>query len=297
MTGQILIQQLFNALSLGSIYALLALGLAVVFSILGLLNFAFGEIITVTAYTMVLLVSTGVPFLAAAPIGVLAGVLMSVFTEFVAFRPLRRAPAYAVVFSSFAVSLLVQAFIRNVVSPRPQGLAVPSWLDQVITIGGVRFPALSIVTIVIAVISMIALTALLQKSRHGLAMRAAAEDFQATRLMGAQAGRLILLAFAVSGTLAGIAGVLWIAKTGSATPDMGFNPLLQAFVAVVLGGMGSLRGAVVGGFALAFVEVGLQIFLPGDLVPYVQAISLLVVIVVLYVRPQGFARKVEERVA
>jgi branched-chain amino acid transport system permease protein len=297
MTAQILIQQLFNALSLGSIYALLALGLAVVFSILGLLNFAFGEIITVTAYTMVLLVSLGIPFLAAAPIGILAGILMSVFTEFVAFRPLRRAPAYAVVFSSFAVSLLVQAFIRNVVSPRPQGLAVPAWLDQVVTIGGVRFPALSMVTIVIAIISMIALTALLQKSRHGLAMRAAAEDFQATRLMGAKAGSLILLAFAVSGTLAGIAGVLWIAKTGSATPDMGFNPLLQAFVAVVLGGMGSLRGAVVGGFALAFVEVGLQIFLPSEFVPYVQAISLLAVIVVLYVRPQGFARTVEERVA
>jgi branched-chain amino acid transport system permease protein len=297
MTAQLLIQQLFNALSIGSIYALLALGLAVVFSVLGLLNFAYGEIITVTSYTMVLLVSMGVPLLAAAPIGVIAGILMSVFTEAVAFRPLRKAPAYAVVFSSFAVSLLVQAFIRNVVSPRPQGLAVPAWLDQVITIGGVRFPALSLVTIVIAVLSMIALTALLQKSKHGLAMRAAAEDFEATRLMGAKAGRLILLAFAVSGTLAGIAGVLWIAKTGSATPDMGFNPLLQAFVAVVLGGMGSLRGAVAGGFALAFVEVGLQVFLPREFVPYVQAISLLVVIIVLYVRPQGFARRVEERVA
>ena len=113
----------------------------------------------------------------------------------------------------------------------------------------------------------------------------------------AQAGRLILMAFAISGALAGIAGVLYIAKTGSATPDMGFNPLLQAFVAVVLGGMGSLRGAVAAGFALAFVEVALQVFLPREFVPYVQAITLVVIIVVLYFRPQGFARRIEERVA
>lgn len=297
MTAQLIIQQLFNALSIGSIYALLALGLAVVFSLLGLLNFAYGEIITVTSYTMVLLVGIGVPLLAAAPIAVVAGVAMAIFTELVAFRPLRKAPAYAVVFSSFAVSLLVQSFIRNVVSPRPQGLVVPVWLDYVVNIGGVRFPALSIVTIVIAVVAMLALTALLQKSKHGLAIRAAAEDFQTTRLMGAKAGGLILFAFGISGVLAGIAGVLWIAKTGSATPDMGFNPLLFAFVAVVLGGMGSLRGAVAGGFALAFIEVALQVFLPSDLVPYVQAITLLVIIVVLYFRPQGFARQVEERVA
>lgn len=297
MTVEVLIQQLFNALSIGSIYALLALGLAVVFSLLGLLNFAYGEIITVTSYSMVLLVALGMPLLAAAPIAIVAGVLMSMFTELVAFRPLRKAPVYAVVFSSFAVSLFIQAFIRNVVSPRPQGLVVPPWLDQVIEIGGVRFPALSVVTIIVAILAMLALTALLQKSRHGLAIRAAAEDFQTTRLMGAKAGGLILMAFAISGVLAGIAGVLFIAKTGSATPDMGFNPLLQAFVAVVLGGMGSLRGAVAAGFALAFVEVALQVFLPREFVPYVQAITLAVIIVVLYFRPQGFARRIEERVA
>ncbi|MBR22149.1 MAG: branched-chain amino acid ABC transporter permease [Leifsonia sp.] len=297
MTGEVLIQQLFNALSIGSIYALLALGLAVVFSLLGLLNFAYGEIITITSYSMVVLVATGVPLLAAAPIAIVAGILISMLTELVAFRPLRHAPVYAVVFSSFAVSLLIQSLIRNVISPRPQGLAVPAWLDYVIDLGGVRFPALSVVTIVVAVLAMLGLTAMLQKSRHGLAIRAAAEDFQATRLMGAQAGRLILMAFAISGALAGIAGVLYIAKTGSATPDMGFNPLLQAFVAVVLGGMGSLRGAVAAGFALAFVEVALQVFLPREFVPYVQAITLVVIIVVLYFRPQGFARRIEERVA
>ncbi len=297
MSAELLVQQLLNALSIGSIYALLALGLAVVFSVLGLLNFAYGEIVTVTAYTIVLLVQVGVPLGVAALAGLVGGVTTSLVTELVAFRTLRRAPAYAVIFSSFAVSVIIQSLIRNVISPRPQGLAVPAWLDQVISVGGLRFPLLSLVTIVIAAIAMIALTAFLQRSRHGLAMRAAAEDFSTTRLMGARAGSLISLAFAISGLLAAVAGVLWIARVGSATPDMGFTPLLQSFIAVVLGGLGSLRGAVIGGFALAFVEVALQVFLPSGYVSYVQALTLVIVIVVLYVRPQGFARRLEERVA
>jgi branched-chain amino acid transport system permease protein len=271
--------------------------LAVVFSVLELLNFAYGEIVTVTAYTIVGVMNVGLPFLAAVPVGIAAGVAMSLLTELIAFRPFRRAPRYTVVFSSFAVSALVQSLIRNVISPRPQSIVVPQWLDRVITIGGVRFPVLSLITIVIAVLAMTVLTLWLQRSRRGLAMRAAAEDFEATRMMGAKAGSLIRLAFAISGLLAGIGGVLWIARTGSATPDMGFTPLLQAFVAVVLGGMGNLRGAVVGGFAVAFVEVGLQVFLPDAFVPYVQAFTLLAVIAVLYVRPQGFARLVQGRVA
>jgi branched-chain amino acid transport system permease protein len=297
MSGDLLLQQLFNALSLGSIYALLALGLAVVFGILGLLNFAYGEIVTVTAYTVVILVGLGWDVTAAGLAGIVAGVATSLVTELIAFRTLRRAPAYAVIFSSFAVSVIIQSLIRNVISPRPQGVSLPGWLDRVVTLGGIRFPVLSIITIVIAGVAMVALTAFLQRTKHGLAMRAAAEDFPTTRLMGARAGRLISLAFAVSGLLAGIAGVLWIARTGSATPDMGFNPLLQSFVAVVLGGMGSLRGAVLGGFALALIQVALQVFLPSGITAYVQAFTLLLVIVVLYIRPQGFARSIEERVA
>lgn len=297
MSIQTLLQHVLNALSIGSIYALLALGLAVVFSVLRMLNFAYGEIVTAAAYTIVGCMALGLPFLAAAPVGVAAGVVMALVTELVAFRPFSSAPRHTVVFSSFAVSLLVQSMIRNFISPRPKGIVVPRWLDRVLVVGGMRFPVLSLITVAIAVVAMTVLTAWLQRSRHGLAIRAAAEDFEATRLMGANSAALIRVAFAISGLLAGIGGVLWIARTGSATPDMGFTPLLQAFVAVVLGGMGNLRGAVVGGFAVAFVEVALQVFLPDALVPYVQALTLLAVITVLYVRPQGFARQVQERVA
>ncbi|WP_425944333.1 branched-chain amino acid ABC transporter permease [Ornithinimicrobium sp. W1665] len=290
-------QQLINALSLGSIYALLALGLAVVFSVLGLLNFAYGEIVTVTSYGVVLCVAAGAPLFLAVVVGFTLGALTSLVTEAVAFRPMRRAPAYAVVFSSFAVAVIIQATIRNVISPRPQGIAVPAWLDRVLSLGTIRVPVLSLITIAIAAVAMVALSALLQRSRHGIAMQAAAQDFQATRLMGAKAGNLIRLAFLISGVLAAVAGLLWVMRVGSATPGMGFTPLLQAFVAVVLGGLGNLRGAVAGGFALAFLEVSLQVFLPNSLVPFVQAITLTLIIVLLYFRPHGFGRRVEGRLA
>jgi branched-chain amino acid transport system permease protein len=297
MTIETLIQQLMNALSLGSIYALLALGLAVVYSVLGLLNFAFGEIVTAAGYTLVLLVETGVPLWLAALAGLVAGVIVSLLTELVAFRPLRRAPAYAVIFTSFAVSLIIQSLVRTVISPRPQGVAMPHWVDAVVTLGAIRFPLLSVVTIVIAIAAMLALSAVLGRSKHGVAMRAAAEDFETTRLMGASANNLIRLAFLISGVLAGVAGLLWIARTGSATPEMGFNPLLHAFVAVILGGLGNLRGAVIGGFALAIIEVLLQVLLPQTLVPYVQALTFTVVVIVLYARPHGFTKAVEGRLA
>lgn len=296
MSAEYLTQQFVNAMGLGAIYALLALGLAVVFQVLGLLNFAYGELITITGYTMFLFSPT-VGLWPSAAFGVLSAVVLSLLIQLVAFRPLRGAPAHVVIFASFAVSMLIQALIRNVISPRPKGIAVPSWLDRVWAVGSFRFPVLSLITFVVAIAAMFALTLFLGRTRQGLAIRAAAEDFAITRLMGVSAGRMVVLAFALSGLLAGIAGVLWIARTGSVSPSMGFNPLLQSFIAVVLGGLGNLRAAIAGGFALAFIEVGLQTFLPQGAVPFTAALTLIVVVAVLYLRPQGFSKLAAERVA
>lgn len=297
MSPELLVQQLLNALSLGSIYALLALGLAVVFSVLGLLNFAYGELVTVVGYTMYVLLGMGVDFWLSALAGAVLAVGFSLLTELIAFRPLRGAPAYAVIFASFAVSVIVQSLIRNFISPRPEGVSVPSWMDGVLLLGSLRVPVLSLITIGLAAVAMVTLTWVLQRTRYGLAIQASAEDFRITRLMGARAGQMMSLAFVVSGVLAGIAGFLWVARTGSLTPTMGFTPLLESFIAVVLGGIGSLRGAVVGGFALAFIEVALQVFLPAAIVPFTAALSLLAVVAILYLRPQGFSSKIAERVA
>lgn len=293
MSFQELIQQLVNALSLGSIYALFALGLAVVFSVLGLLNFAYGELVTVAGYAMMMLSRRGMPFwvmvLGAVPFAVLTSMAM----EFVAFRPLRKASPVVRLFSSFALAVIIQNLIRQVVSPRPQGVPVPEFFNDALSIGSIRIGVLPLITTGIGAACLVALTFFLRRSRAGLAMRAASQDFTVTRLMGVRANRVISLAFAISGALAGVAGVLWVSRRTSVHPTMGFGPVLKAFVATVIGGLGNLSGAVLGGFFLGFLEIALEVALPGVVRPFLDAIALSVVVAVLYFRPQGLLGRAE----
>jgi branched-chain amino acid transport system permease protein len=284
---QEIVQHTINAISLGSLYAVLALGLAMVFSVLGLLNFAYGELLTITGYAMWALLEAGAPFALAAVLAIVAATAASLIMELVAFRPLRGASFIALLFSSFAVAVIVQNVIRQAISPRPKGLSVPSFFDEVIRIGSIRISLLSLVTLAVGMSALVVLAAFLQRSRWGLAMRAAATDFEVTRLMGAHANRVIALAFGVSGVLAGIAGVLWVSRSGVVTPDLGFTPILTAFVAIVIGGLASLRGAMLGGFAVAALEIFLQAYLPSGARPFTSALVLTAVVAVLYVRPGG----------
>lgn len=288
------VQQLVNALSLGSIYALLALGLSMVYGVLGMLNFAYGELVTIAGYSMLAATSLGAPFIVVALVGVIAAGIASVLMELVAFRPLRDASFVSLLFTSFAVAQLIQGAFRQAVSVRSRGIPVPELFDEAVQLGPVRISALSIITASIGAISLVSLTTFMRRSRSGLAMRAASQDFTTARLLGVRANRVISLAFLISGILAGIAGVLWIARTTSVNPTTGFVPVIQAFIASVIGGLGNLRGAVLGGFFLGTLEVFLQALLPGSLLPYAQAASLLIVVAILYVRPQGlFGQRVE----
>jgi branched-chain amino acid transport system permease protein len=293
MTIEELLQQLVNALSLGAIYAMFALGLAVVFSVMGLLNFAYGELVTVAGYTMLLLAREGLPFWVMAPAAVAAAVVVSVVMELVAFRPLRSATPLVRLFTSFAVAVIIQNLIRQLISTRPQGVSIPAFLQETIRIGSIRIGVLPLVSAIVGLASLLALSAYLTRSTGGLAMRAAAQDFTVSRLMGVRADRVISLAFAISGALAGIAGVLWVARRTSVAPTMGFDPVLTAFVATVIGGLGNLAGAVAGGFFLGFLEIALVVALPGVVRPFVDAIALTVVVMILYFRPQGILGRVE----
>ncbi len=287
MSVRELIQQLVNALSLGSIYALLALGLSVVYGVMGMLNFAFGELVTITGYTMYFVSGGNESFLLMAVVGIAIATISSMGMELIAFRPLRDASFLTLLFTSFAVSQIIQNLFRQTVSPRPKGVPVPDLFNEAIRIGDIRIGVLPLITLVVGIASLVLLTLFLRRSRAGLAMRAAAQDFPTARLMGIRANRVISLAFAISGLLAGIAGVLWVARLTSVSPSMGFTPILQAFIASVIGGLGSLSGAVVGGFFLGFLEVFLQATLPSALVPFAQALALLAIVAILYVRPQG----------
>jgi branched-chain amino acid transport system permease protein len=283
----IFLQQILNAISLGGIYALLALGLAVVFSIVSLINFAHGELMTVAGYGLFFAVAAQVPLPLALLIGVAMAALAAMLTERLAFRPMRKADPTALLLTSFAVSAILRVLFQNGISARAKPVPLPPALSGTIDIGFARLGTVPLVSILITALSLVALTVFLNRTTLGKAMRAAAEDFQVLRLMGIRANRVIAVAFAVSGILAGISAALWVAQRGSVDPLMGFVPVLKAFVAAVIGGLGSLSGAVAGGFALGILEVLFQAFLPEAALPFRDAFVLGVVVLILLWRPDG----------
>lgn len=287
------LQQALNALALGGTYALLGLGLAVVFSVLGLINFAHGELMTLTGYGIFYALLAGLPFPIALLIGVLIATIAAVLMERIAFRPVRNASGTTMLLTSFAVSTILHILFQNLISARPKAIAVPESLTGAITLGGMQIGLIQLLSILITALSLLALTLFLRRSLLGIAMRAAAEDFNVARLMGVNANLVISTAFAISGLLAGVAGILWLFQRGSVDPLMGFLPVLKAFIAVVLGGLGSLSGAVIGGFILGIIEVALRAYLPDSILAYRDAISLTLVILVLFFLPQGIVPRRE----
>ena len=287
MPLDLFIQQLVNALSLGGIYALLALGLAVVFSIIRLINFAHGEIMTVGGYGVFFSLLLGWPIPAAIVVGISMSIIAAVAMERLAFRAMKDASVVSLLITSFAISEILKVLFQNGISARPKPIALPSELSGSYEVGGIVIGVIPTLSIAITLISLAVLTAFLKRTTTGLAMRAAAEDFDMVRLVGVRAGGVVAAAFALSGLLAGIAAVIWTAQRGSVDPLMGFFPVLKAFIATVLGGLGSLSGAVLGGFVVGAIEVFSQAFLPESLSPYRDAIVLGSVILILLVRPEG----------
>ncbi len=290
------IQQLINAVSLGGIYALLALGLAMVFSIMGLVNFAHGEIMTLAGYSMWFVIvqfGTPLPIVMVAALG--SAMVTALLMERIAFRPVRGASAATMLLTSFAISIFLQTVFSNVISPRPRGVQLPTQLSQAIPLFGVSVGVIQLTAIVMVLASLALLTLFLRRTTLGISMRAAAQDFPVARLMGIRADGVVATAFAISGLFAGVAGFLWVAQHGSVQPTMGLTPVIKAFIAAVMGGLGSLPGAVIGGFVLGFIEITLQAFLPQAALPFADAISLTIVIGVLLWRPQGLLGSVSDR--
>lgn len=282
-----LIQQCVNALSLGGTYALLALGLAVVFSVLGMINFAHGEILTIAGYTVFFSIISAVPPILIIPLALLVAMASAAMMERIAFRPLRGANPTSLLITSFAVSGILQMLFQNLISARPRPVPIPAALTGAFNVGPFHIGVIQSLSI-FATFAMVGfLTLFLKRTMLGIAIRAAAVDFPTTRLMGLRANRVILAAFAISGLLAGVSGLLWIAQRGSVDPLMGFLPVLKAFIAAILGGIGNLTGAVIGGFFLGAIEIGLQAVLPESVQPFRDAIALSLVVLVLLYRPQG----------
>jgi branched-chain amino acid transport system permease protein len=281
------VQQGINALSLGSTYALLALGLAMVFSILGLINFAHGELVTIGGYTMWTLFDRGLPWPAVLVLTLVATTLAAVAMERIAFRPLRGASIVTLLITSFAISFFIQVAFQIFVSAEPQGIEVPSWTDTTWRVGDTSIAAVKVVTALVTAAAVLALTLFLRRTALGISMRAAAEDFDVVRLMGVRADGVVVAAFALSGLLAGVAALLFFTSAPGVDAGVGTPLVINAFIGVILGGLGNLYGAVVGGYVLGIATSLLEANLHGSASQFSQAFALAIVVGILLLRPEG----------
>jgi branched-chain amino acid transport system permease protein len=258
-----------------------------VFGILRLINFAHGDLIMVGSYTALLLLVIGLPFWVAALGGITASTVAGLIMERVAYRPIRGAPDVAMLLTSFAVTIFLENTAIILFRPTSRPFPAPPILSSVITLGPFRFAILDLIAIVVAGILLILLTLFVTRTEVGISMRAASQDLLAAQLMGINVNRVIAYAFAIGSMLAGVVGLLWSARVGKVDPLMGFYPVLKAFVASVIGGLGNLPGAVLGGYVLGILEILLQGLLPANLTPFRDAFVFAVLIILLLFRPNG----------
>ncbi len=282
-----LIQNVIDGLGRGSIYALLALGVAVIFGVMHLLNFAHGELITVSGYAAYAAFSTGWSWYLVAPLVIVVSILTSLVIERVAFSRVRNASSFTQLLTSFGIHFLVSAMFVMYVGARVKTFSEPSWISDTTAIGPITVEVFDLVVIAVTAVTLAATVVILQKTMFGLALRAAAADFDTARLMGVDSDRVIRGAFALSGALAGIAGIFWLMRAGNTAPSSGIDPMLKGVLAALIGGLGSLRGAVLGGLALGVAEVVLRSQLPGTAAALTDGVVFALIALLFIFRPQG----------
>lgn len=291
------VQQFVNGLNLGSIYALIAIGLTVVYGILRLINFAHGDVMMLGAYlALAFLLSPFVPLIFAFLLPMILIGILGMLIERVAYRPVRGAPEIVMLITSLAVSTIIQNGMIMTVTAQPRPFRLPDILTQRHTLADVRFSTLDVVTIGLTLLLMLLLTLFVTRTKIGIAMRACAENLNAARLMGININQVIAVTFAIGSALAAVAGFFWAGRVGTVEPFTGFLPGLKAFVAAVIGGIGSIPGAVLGGYLLGFAEIFFVGFLPPAFSGYRDAFVFVLLLVVLLLRPHGLLpTTIEER--
>ncbi len=281
-------EQLLNGLNLGSVYALIALGYTMVYGIAKMLNFAHGDIIMVGAYTLLLSGSKfGLPWWASVLLCTLICCLLGVSIEKIAYKPLRNSSPLTVLITAIGVSYFLQSSALLIFGSNKQKV------DSLIKIKGITFYGInisgeSIVTLGVTVIIMILLTLFIKKTKMGKAMLAVSEDKGAAQLMGVNVNATISVTFAIGSSLAAVAGILYMSSYGFVGPYTGALPGIKAFVAAVLGGIGSIPGAMLGGILLGIIESMAKTYISTDLA---DAIVFGILIIVLLFRPTGLLGK------
>lgn len=291
------LQQVINGLSLGSLYALVAIGFSLIYGVVRLVNFAHGDLMMIGSFLTLGLVMTGyTPWIVVPLIVLLGGFLSGGMIERVAFRSIRGAP----MITGFIVTLSVSVGLQNlglmVLGAQPRNFSFPSVFRERLTLGSADVALIDLAIPAVAILLALALTFFIRRTRLGIAMRAVSENMLAARLMGISIDRIVFIAFGLGGALAAIAGLFWGGKFGQIDPLMGLVPGLKAFVATIIGGVGSVTGALLGGYILGFAEVAFVGFLPSEYSGYRDAFVFVLLIMILLLRPQGLlgARKVRE---
>ncbi|WP_276673738.1 branched-chain amino acid ABC transporter permease [Selenomonas artemidis] len=290
---QQILQQLINGVSLGSIYALIALGYTMIYGIIKLINFAHGDIYMVGAYLGFYAITLGIPVVPAILISMAVTSLLGIAVERFAYRPLRHAPRISVLITAIGVSFLLEYVMMALVSPTPRTFPATisdvSWTFEGLVINGQQLLIMGVTFVL-----MIILTYIVRATKIGKAMRAASYDTEAAQLMGINADRIISITFAIGSALAAVAGVLIGIYYNSIDPLMGLMPGIKAFVAAVFGGIGILPGAVVGGIVLGIVEAFISGF---GFSMFRDAAAFAILILVLLLRPAGiFGKNIKEKV-
>jgi len=290
---------LANAVSLGSLYSLVAIGYTMVYGILRLINFAHGDLLMVAAY--VVYYGRGV-FHLPWPLSILLSILvtagMGIAIERSAYRPLRDSPRTTILISAIGVSFLMENLGLVVFGGRPQSFPLPRFLDvgSASEIGGITIENVTFVIPVVTIALLYALLYIVHKTRTGMAMRAVARDFDTARLMGIDVDGIVAVTFALGSALAAVGGIMWGMKFPQINPLMGMMPGMKCFIAAVFGGVGNIVGAVLGGFILGVSEIMIVAFFPG-ISGYRDAFAFVLLIGTLLLRPTGLVgEKVADKV-
>ena len=288
-----MINTLINGLCLGGIFALIALGYTMVYGIAKMLNFAHGDIIMVGAYAILTTLSLTGLTVPAVVVAVVVCTLLGIVTEKVAYRPLRGASPLAVLITAIGVSYLLQSIAQLVYGTKSRSISIGNF--GTVDFFGVSISVSSLFTLGLCLVIMVGLTLFINKTRIGCAMLAVSEDRGAAQLMGINVNGIITLTFAIGSALAAFASMCYLMQIPSVTPTLGSMPGIKAFTAAVIGGIGSIPGAMIGGILLGVIEK-LALSVP-TLAPYTTAIEFGLLIVILLFKPTGLlGKKTREKV-
>ena len=286
-------QYFADSVAYGSLFALMALSLSLLFGVMGLMNFAYGELIMVGAYTMFYTERYG--WLAMVLATFATVIVFALLMELIAFRPVRSASPSTLLITSFALSIGLQKLFYIIFPPgSPRTVEPYPWLTNQFEVSGVLFSRLEIATWIVTIVLLVGMVLLLKRTALGVQLRASTEDFRMAQLVGVKANWVISSAFAITGFLAAAVTILYMLNHGDVRPNVGQGPLLIAFVGVVIGGLGSLGGAALGGFTLGVMINLLSATLPRSIQGHTLMFAFLLVIAMLVFQPNGLMGTVDK---